>query len=160
MISYPSILIHWKKGLWKKGGLILGLGLCLGVLSFSGAPFRQAAASTKMTIRGVWAHPSFFGTEKDSAAAKIKATLDGYVQAGINTVIILVKSTSGHVYFQSQIGVQDPAYKWDFFGVFFEEAKKRNISVHPWFCVFPESSILGQVRQHPEWLIANDKGEI
>jgi len=160
MLSHPTILIHRKKRLWKMGLLLLGLILCHGVLCFSGAPFRQASPPTKMTIRGVWAHPGFFGTEKDSAAAKIKATLDGYVQAGINTVIILVKSTSGHVYFKSQIGVQDPAYNWDFFGVFFEEAKKRNISVHPWFCVFPESAVLGRVREHPEWLIMNDKAEL
>lgn len=140
--------------------MLLGLIFCLGLFGFSGSASRQAASPAKMAIRGVWAHPGFFGTEKDSAAAKIKATLDGYVQAGINTVIILVKSTSGHIYFQSQIGVQDPAYKWDFFGVFFDEAKKRNISVHPWFCVFPESAVLGRVREHPEWLIMNDTGEM
>jgi uncharacterized lipoprotein YddW (UPF0748 family) len=134
----------------------LGLSFCTFVQAYS----LSAAAQSKMEIRGVWAHPGFFGTEKEAALSKIKATLDEYVQAGINTVIILVKSTSGHIYFQSQIGVQDPAYNWDFFGAFFEEAKKRNISVHPWFCVFPESAVLGQVRQHPEWLITNDKGQI
>lgn len=160
MRSYPTILKQRKNRFWKMAILLFGLIRCPSLFCFSGAPFRQAAPPTKMAIRGVWAHPGFFGTEKDSAAAKIKATLDGYVQAGINTVIILVKSTSGHVYFQSQIGVQDPAYNWDFFRVFLEEAKKRNISVHPWFCVFPESAVLGRVREHPEWLIMNDKAEM
>jgi len=27
------------------------------------------------------------------------------------------------------------------------------MTVHPWFCVFPEGKILGRVREHPEWLI-------
>jgi uncharacterized lipoprotein YddW (UPF0748 family) len=160
MAGNLSFLNQGKQRLWNLGFLVLGLILCLGVFSFSGAPFRQPTPPTKMAIRGVWAHPGFFGTEKDPATAKIRATLDGYIQAGINTVIILVKSTSGHVYFQSELGVQDPAYNWDFFGIFFEEAKKRNISVHPWFCVFPESAVLGRVREHPEWLIMNDKGEM
>ena len=160
MAGNLSFLNHGKQRLWNLGLLVLGLIFCFGVFSFSGAPFLQAAPPTQTTIRGVWAHPGFFGPEKDAATAKIRATLDGYVQAGINTVIILVKSTSGHVYFQSQIAVQDPAYNWDFFGVLLEEAKKRNISVHPWFCVFPESAVLGRVREHPEWLIMNDKGEM
>ena len=34
------------------------------------------------------------------------------------------------------------------------------MEVHPWFCVFPESSILGQVREHPEWLITSPKREM
>jgi uncharacterized lipoprotein YddW (UPF0748 family) len=160
MPSDLSILNRGKRSLRNMALLLLGAILCFGVLRFSGAASQQAPPPTKMAIRGVWAHPGFFGTEKDAAAAKIRATLDGYAQSGINTVIILVKSTSGHVYFQSQIGVQDPAYNWDFFGIFLEEARKRNISVHPWFCVFPESAVLGRVREHPEWLIMNDKGEM
>ena len=160
MHGKASILKHGRQKFWKIGCLLLGLIICLGLLGVSGAATRQAAPPEKMTVRGVWAHPGFFGSEKNSVAAKIKATLDGYVQVGINTVIILVKSTSGHVYFQSRIGVQDPSYKWDFFSVFLEEAKKRNISVHPWFCVFPESAVLGKVREHPEWLITNVSGEM
>ncbi len=34
------------------------------------------------------------------------------------------------------------------------------MDVHPWFCVFPESAILGRVREHPEWLIAGPRGEM
>jgi len=144
-----------------------GFCICLaGLLSWiflpshAGATYRPEIPPAGTEIRGVWVHPSFFGSEREAASSKIKSTLDEYVRSGINTVIILVKSTSGHVYYPSQEGVQDPAYNWDFFGLFFEEAKKRNLSVHPWFCVFPESAVLGQVRQHPEWLIANDRGQI
>jgi uncharacterized lipoprotein YddW (UPF0748 family) len=117
-------------------------------------------ASLAMPVRAVWMHPSFFGPDKAAAVEKIRATLDEYAAAGINTLIMLVKNTSGHVYYASEIGVPDGAWNWDFFEVFLAEAKKRKMEVHPWFCVFPESSILGQVRQHPEWLITSPKREM
>ena len=112
-----------------------------------------AEASLAMPVRGVWMHPGFFGPDKAAAVEKMRTTLDEYAAAGINTLIMLVKNTSGHVYYASEIGVPDGAWNWDFFEVFLAEAKKRKMEVHPWFCVFPESSILGQVREHPEWLI-------
>ena len=119
-----------------------------------------AEASLSMPVRGVWMHPGFFGPDKTAAIEKIRATLDEYAKAGINTLVMLVKNTSGHVYYASEIGVPDGAYNWDFFKVFLDEAKKRKMEVHPWFCVFPESAILGQVRLHPEWLISSPKREM
>jgi uncharacterized lipoprotein YddW (UPF0748 family) len=119
-----------------------------------------AASSLSMPVRGVWMHPGFFGPDKTAAVEKMRLTLDAYVRAGINTLIMCVKNTSGHVYYASEIGVRDKAWDWDFFGVFLSEAKKRKMEVHPWFCVFPESSLLGQVREHPEWLITSPKREI
>ena len=117
-------------------------------------------ASLTMPVRAVWMHPGFFGPEKTAAVEKMRATLDEYAKAGINTLIMLVKNTSGHVYYASEIGVPDGAWKWDFFDVFLAEAKKREMVVHPWFCVFPESALLGEVRQHPEWLITSPRGEM
>jgi uncharacterized lipoprotein YddW (UPF0748 family) len=119
-----------------------------------------AGSSLTMPVRGVWMHPGFFGPDKAKAVEKIKATLDEYGRAGINTLIMLVKTTSGYVYYASEIGVRDPAYDWDFFGEFLAEAKARKMTVHPWFCVFPESAILGKVREHPEWLITSPKKEM
>lgn len=119
-----------------------------------------AGPSLAMPIRGVWMHPGFFGPDKAKAVEKMKTVLDEYARAGINTLIMLVKTTSGYVYYPSEIGVRDPAYDWDFFGVFLAEAKARKMTVHPWFCVFPESAILGQVREHPEWLITSPKKEM
>jgi len=119
-----------------------------------------AEASLAMPVRGVWMHPGLFGPDKAAAVEKMRTTLDEYAAAGINTLIMLVKNTSGHVYYASEIGVPDPAYNWDFFGTFLAEAKKRKMEVHPWFCVFPESSLLGQVREHPEWLITSPKREM
>jgi uncharacterized lipoprotein YddW (UPF0748 family) len=130
-------------------------------LTLSAPGFSQAGAETtlSMPVRGVWMHPGFFGPEKASAVEKIRTTLDEYQKAGINTVIILVKDTAGRVYYSSRIGPADPRWDWDFFAEFLAEARKRNMQVHPWFCVFPETSILGQVREHPEWLIQSPKRE-
>jgi uncharacterized lipoprotein YddW (UPF0748 family) len=113
-----------------------------------------------MKVRGVWMHPGFFGPDRTAAVEKMRTTLDEYARAGINTVIMLVKNTSGHVYYASKIGVQDPAWTWDFLETFLDEAKKRQMAVHAWFCVFPESSLVGQVRQHPEWLVVGQKREM
>ena len=134
--------------------------LALGLVPLEGRFRKPASPPDKFQVRAVWAHPGFFGSEEAAARAKIAATLDSYVRAGLNTVVILVKNTTGHVYFKSDVGVADPAWTWDFFDVFFKEARKRGLSVHPWFCVFPESALLGQVREHPEWLIRSVKSEI
>lgn len=112
-----------------------------------------SAARPSKPVRGVWLHPGYFGTEKAAALEKIRTTLDAYAKAGINTLLVLVKNTSGHLYYASDLGVRDSAWDWDFFEAFLAEARKRKMEVHPWFCVFPETSLLGQVREHPEWLI-------
>lgn len=138
--------------------------LCLNLVSVLGgaAPscsLGRADGSLVMPVRAVWMHPGFFGTDKAAALEKMRATFDEYAKAGINTLICLVKNTSGHVYYASEIGVPDGAWAWDFFGVFLAEAKKRKMVVQPWFCVFPESALLGEVRQHPEWLITSPRRE-
>ncbi|MGA2532068.1 MAG: family 10 glycosylhydrolase [Candidatus Aminicenantales bacterium] len=116
--------------------------------------------SLAMPVRGVWMHPGFFGPDKTAALEKIRVTLDEYQKAGINTVIILVKDTSGRVYFKSRIGVGDPRWDWDFLAEFLAEARRRNMQVHAWFCVFQETSFLGRVREHPEWLIQSPRKEL
>lgn len=113
----------------------------------------------KALVTGVWMHPSFFGVEKDKAIAKMRSTFDDYTRAGINTLIILVKSTSGFVYFKSAIAPMDTAWHWDFFGTFLREAQKHKMAVHPWFCVFTEGAQTGQVKNHPEWLIRSVRQE-
>jgi uncharacterized lipoprotein YddW (UPF0748 family) len=121
------------------------------------------AAGTKpapTSVRAVWMHPGPFGPERTAALEKIRATLDEYQSAGINTLIMLVKDTAGYVYYPSRIAVRHPQWSWDFFGEFLAEARKRNMQVHPWFCVFPETSILGPVREHPEWLIQSPRREL
>jgi uncharacterized lipoprotein YddW (UPF0748 family) len=113
----------------------------------------HSEAQTSKEIRGVWVHPSTFGPAKDPAVASIRKTLDEYHHSGINTLMVLVKSTSGLVYYKSSVAQMDTAWKWDFFGTFLEEAQKRNMTVHPWFCVFTEGAQAGPVREHPEWFV-------
>jgi uncharacterized lipoprotein YddW (UPF0748 family) len=141
------------------GRLLLALA-CTALTTAPGSARGPVNPAPSMPVRGVWMHPGFFGSERTAALEKMRATLDEYAEAGINTVIMLVKTTSGHVYYASDIGVPDPAWNWDFFGTFLAEARKRKMEVHAWFCVFPESSMLGEVRQHPEWLIASPSREM
>lgn len=136
------------------------LALALVLPSAASCSAGAAGSSLTMPVRGVWMHPGFFGPDKAAAIEKIRTTLDEYARAGINTLIMLVKNTSGHVYYASEIGVRDPAYDWDFFGAFLDEAKKHKMTVQPWFCVFPESALLGKVREHPEWLITSPRKEM
>jgi uncharacterized lipoprotein YddW (UPF0748 family) len=139
---------------------VLSLVSLTGVL-FAPALARSATdAALTMPVRAVWMHPGFFGSEKTAALEKIRQTLDEYKLAGINTLIMLVKDTAGYVFYKSDIGVAAPGWDWDFFGEFLAEARKRDMQVHPWFCVFPESAIVGQVRQHPEWLITGPRREM
>ncbi len=130
------------------------------VLSFPGKAF-SVPAPDRPEIRAVWAHPGLFGPDPVQARARMKTVLEAYARAGIDTIIMLIKSTSGHVYWPSTIAERDPAYQaYDFLGALLEEAKPRGITIQPWFCVFPESAIVGPVRQHPEWLIRSPDGEL
>jgi uncharacterized lipoprotein YddW (UPF0748 family) len=140
--------------------LLLFITALFVVLGHSSADGQEPAPAASAGIRGVWVYPATFGSERSTAVPKIQSTLDQYVKAAINTVMIMVKSTSGYVYFGSDVGVREPSYNWDFFAVFLDEATKRKISVHPWFCVFTEGAIQGRVREHPEWLVRSRKSEL
>jgi uncharacterized lipoprotein YddW (UPF0748 family) len=133
--------------------------ILMAVVPARGAAQTAGDESLSMPVRGVWIHAGFFGSEKAAAVEKIRTTLDEYEKAGINTLIVLVKDTSGRVYYKSRIAASDPRWNWDFFGEFMAEARKRGMTVHPWFCVFHETSILGRVREHPEWLIQSPRRE-
>ena len=122
-----------------------------------GLPQAAPDTSPAMPVRAVWMHPGAFGTERTAAVEKIRQTLDEYRLAGIKTLIMLVKDTDGYVYYKSDLAVAAPGYDWDFFGAFLAEARRRQMEVHPWFCVFPEYAIVGQVSKHPEWLIAGPR---
>lgn len=126
----------------------------IAILSFAlSLEIEHSAAQTAKEVRGVWVHPSTFGPVKDAAIASIRKTLDEYQRSGINTLMALVKSTSGLVYYKSSIAQMETAWKWDFLSAFLEEARKRDMTVHPWFCVFTEVAQAGPVGQHPDWLV-------
>ncbi len=130
------------------------------------APLAALAAQAVPTavgpeIRAVWAHPGQFGPDPAQARAKMREAMDEWSRAGIDTVIMLVKTTSGLVYWPSKIADRDPAYAgYDLLGLLIEEAGRKTIAVQPWFCVFNEGAIPGPFRKHPEWLIRSPEGEM
>jgi len=138
------------------------LAVSLMVLTLPAPGLSQSGGdpSIAMPVRGVWMHPGQFGADRTKSLEKIRLTLDEYKLAGIDTLIMLVKDTSGYVFYKSKTGVMAPGWDWDFFGEFLAEARKRGMVVHPWFCVFPETAIVGEVRKHPEWLITNPQREM
>ena len=107
---------------------------CIALSAASAFAQGTADPARSRPVRGVWVHPGFFGTERTAAIEKMRATLDAYAEAGINTVIVLVKTTSGHVYYATGIGVPDPAWNWDFFGTFLAEARQRKAEVVDTLC--------------------------
>jgi uncharacterized lipoprotein YddW (UPF0748 family) len=143
-----------------RANLAVLLVVSLGTGSLAAAQAATAPAPRAKTwVQGVWVHP---GSSPDEAAAlpQIQKTLDAYSQAGINTVILLIKDTSGYVYYKSAIGVAAPACGYDCLDVWLREARPRNITVHPWFCVFNEGARLGQTREHLDWFITNRHDEL
>lgn len=143
-----------------KKSVLCALVLLLIFAAFSGpALSRPGDPVTRKEIRGVWVNPGQFGTDRALAVANMASTLADYKRAGIDTLIVLVKTTSGYVYYNSRLAPMDPAWDWDFAAEFTREAAKLNMTVHAWFCVFPEGSLVGKVREHPEWLIQNLAGE-
>jgi len=130
----------------------------LGAAALAFGPAGAEAGTDDGFIRGVWMHPGQFGTDEPAAAARMSEVFAAYERAGVDSVFIMVKSPSGHVYFRSAAGVADPAYPYDFFGLFLREARRRNLTVHPWFCVFPESAGVGEAGRHPEWLVRGPDG--
>lgn len=138
------------------------LGFCACVLALVAAclaPAGESSSETRKETVGVWISPGQFGTDKNQAAAAMASTLADYHRAGIETLFVLVKTTSGYVYYGSRLAPRDPAWDWDFAGELLRQAAKQNMTVQAWFCVFPEGSLAGRVREHPEWLIQNKYGE-
>jgi uncharacterized lipoprotein YddW (UPF0748 family) len=146
-----------------RSSLALSIGLAAAFPSVAAGPLSAgpAQAAPASEIRAVWAHPGQFPADPAEARVKMKTVLDAWAEAGIDTIIMLVKTTSGYVYWPSKLAERDPAYtRYDLLGLLIEEAKPRGMTVHPWFCVFNEGAIPGQVRQHPEWLIRSPDGEL
>lgn len=108
------------------------VALCIGANS-SAKPLANPpsiSASSGAEVHGVWLHPNFFRSDSIAAHAPIKSVLDEYLQAGINTLMRLVKTTSGDVYFRRALAPMAPAFHWDLFAVFRREAKQRHLVVH------------------------------
>jgi uncharacterized lipoprotein YddW (UPF0748 family) len=121
-------------------------------------PAPAASPPAKSLVRGVWVHPDV-SRDEATGLPRIRKMLDAFAQARINTVILMVKDTSGYVYYKSAIGVADPAWNYDCLDAWLKEAAKRNITVHPWFCVFNEGAVVGRPREHLDWFVTNRHSE-
>ncbi len=107
-----------------------------------GSPVPPAAA-----VRGVWIHPGLFGADQAAAVAKMGTTFDDYRRAGISVVYCFFTLPDEH-----RVG-------WDFLGALVREAHRHGLQVHPVLSPGYPVALEGEVKQHPEWLIAGTKGE-
>ncbi|MEW6745435.1 MAG: family 10 glycosylhydrolase [Planctomycetota bacterium] len=130
------------------------------ILAAAASAPAQSHNAEERGIRGVWLHPGVFGTEREAALPRMEALLDEYVGARIDTLVVLVKTTSGEVYYRSHLATPAPGFDYDFLEAILARARERGMTVHPWFCVFTEHGLHGQVREHPEWLIRNKDSEM
>jgi uncharacterized lipoprotein YddW (UPF0748 family) len=129
------------------------------ILAGLAAVLALAAAAGADEVRGVWLSPSQFGPDRETAVERLGEALASYRRSGINTLLVMVKSTSGFVYYPSRLAARDPRWDWDFAGEFIRQADRLGFEVQAWFCVFPEAALPGRVRENPEWLVRNKTGE-
>lgn len=130
--------------------------LCTILPSLSFKP--QAVSGTPaLKWRAVWASPRDAGTSEQSInefAGKLE-------RAGINTVIMQVKSGAG-IYWPSAAftGAVVPEYsQFDMPAALIRECHRRRIQVHAWFVDYAEGANSFVVKQHPEWLALNPEGK-
>ncbi|HOI46012.1 MAG TPA: hypothetical protein PLX50_10405, partial [Candidatus Aminicenantes bacterium] len=84
----------------KKSALVI---LLVAFLSLAGLGQAASDSDVGMKYRAAWMHPGQFGADQAAALPKMQKTLDEYVLAGIDTLVMLVKNTSGYAYFKSQV---------------------------------------------------------
>jgi len=140
------------------GGWLLVLA-CTSVIAAPASAWASTDPAPSMPVRGVWMHPGFFGSERTAAVEKMRATLDEYAEAGINTVIMLVKTTSGHVCDASGIAIPDPAFTWDFFGTFLAEARQRKAEVVDTLCPMLYTNSAGLFEKLVREAVAHGTGQ-
>ena len=69
----------------------------------------------------------------------VKNLCERLARGAFELVIPCVKVKDGYLDYATRIGIVNPIFaKWDPLEVLCEEAGKRNIKVHPWFCIFHE----------------------
>jgi hypothetical protein len=109
---------------------------------------KPASEPSRRRVRGVWTHPGFFGADR-VAMEKDRRNPDQYNQSDINTLFVLVKNTSGYLYYASVNRVVDPAYDWDFSASFLPKRKNAACRCTPVQCFYRNRPFSARVRQHP-----------
>jgi uncharacterized lipoprotein YddW (UPF0748 family) len=108
--------------------------------------------------RALWAHPHDMGP----SAAGVREFVQRCADAGVETIILLVKSTDGGIYWKSRRFSQSIAKGWEDFDLLEQvlpQAHARGMKVHAWLCDFLEGPDSAAMREHPEWAQLNPGGE-
>ncbi len=124
---------------------------------------RQAAAAFAATLSpapavpnrrreplAVWAHPSDAGNTVES----VRRLVDQCGRAHVSTIVMLVKHTTGAIYWKSKRFARAIAKGYENFDLIehlAREAHARGIQFHAWLCDFVEGEQGAAFREHPEW---------
>ena len=149
-------------GLQKLKSRTLFLGLLMSfvlVVLFHFLSVTNASNSTqpKREVHALWTHPPAVGTTPEAT----RKFIDRCKQANIDTIVIMIKGSSGEIYWQSKRFPQAIAKgyeKFDFLGTLIKEAHAQGIKVDAWFCDFIEGLDGAAYREHPEWAELNPDG--
>jgi uncharacterized lipoprotein YddW (UPF0748 family) len=112
-------------------------------------------SSNQLTFRGIWVPSNDFETK--IAADTLLQKLE---QANINAIFPVVMM-HGKAYYKTShyrytVAATD---KFDPLAYIIKAAHKKNISVHPWFCVYYEGAVDTIIPKNPDWLTPGYGGE-
>ncbi len=126
------------------------------LLAFAAIPAASARPGHP-GLQGVWLHPGDAGHNP----AEVAAFLDKAKDAGIDTIVLLVKD-GGRIYYPSKLfpqAVAPNSKEFDVLGTMVQEAHQRGMKVHAWLTDFLESETSYAYRTHPEWAQLNPEGK-
>ena len=105
---------------------------------------------------GIYVTPRF------QSQREIERFIDLCKKLKINKIFVLTKSTDGNVQYPSKkFRVAKYVSDFDAYGALRQAARRENIAVHAWFCIFAENAKdpVPIIKQHPEYLIVNRQGK-
>ena len=117
----------------------------------------RSEGQPKREVHALWTHPPAVGNTPEAT----RKFIDRCKRANIDTIVIMIKGSSGEIYWQSKRFPQAIAKgyeKFDFLGTLIKEAHSQGIKVDAWFCDFIEGPDGAAYREHPEWAELNPDG--
>lgn len=89
--------------------------------------------------KGVWLFLGSAGWKNIMDPVAIKKAVQRMAKANFELMIPCVKVLDGYLDYATKAGLVNPVFsKWDPLETICREASKKDIKVHPWFCVFQE----------------------
>ncbi len=105
--------------------------------------------------KGIWLH------RMPDTAEGCDQVVNRVADAGIELLIPCVKFMDGMLEYPSEVGPVRPGFeKFDALGAMCASAKKKNIKLHAWYCVFPEGENTPIVQRDRSVLGKTPKGEL